>query len=353
MRLPVQARDLRPDLRARHARDALLHGVPEAEGPALPRGRRWRRRAGEGGGAAALRGRRPRRRTRGRLRARHLRRGGLDHVGPASLRRRRPRRLLPGDRRDQRHRRQHLRPRRRGAPGDAGQRGRRAAALQLHPPRDRALGPAGDRDLHRRRLPRARQADEARDRRLLRRAVRPPRGDPQRPSRLGQGHPPHLSGPQGVLRGDRQRRPRSDRADQAGPRGRGPAADRGSARTASPRRSAPRRRFPAVFGHYESFFIASSGASAAFLGLLFVGFTVVDSGESDTRTRERRTVLAGSAFMALADAFFVSILALTGGPVVFALISLTMAAIGLIATSRLMPRAARAGNFARDFPLGN
>ena len=67
-----------------------------------------------------------------------------------------------------------------------------------------------------------------------------------------------------------------------------------------------------MFGHYESFFIASTGAAAAFLGLLFVGFTVVDSGESDPGTRERRTVLAGSAFMALADAFFVSILALTG-----------------------------------------
>ena len=105
-----------------------------------------------------------------------------------------------------------------------------------------------------------------------------------------------------------------------------------------------------MFGHYESFFVASVGASAAFLGLLFVGFTVVESGESDPRTRERRTVLAGSSFMALADAFFVSILALTGGPVVFGLASLTMAAIGLVATSRLMPRAARAGNFARDFP---
>jgi hypothetical protein len=105
-----------------------------------------------------------------------------------------------------------------------------------------------------------------------------------------------------------------------------------------------------VFGHYESFFVASTGASAAFLGLLFVGFTVVDSEESDLRTRERRTVLAGSAFVALADAFFVSMLALTGGPMVFGLISLTMASIGLMATSRLMPRARRAGNFARDFP---
>ena len=105
-----------------------------------------------------------------------------------------------------------------------------------------------------------------------------------------------------------------------------------------------------MFGHYESFFVASTGASAAFLGLLFVGFTVVDSEESDPRIRERRTVLAGSAFVALADAFFVSILALTGGPVVFGLISLAMASIGLMATSRLMPRAKRAGNFARGFP---
>lgn len=108
-----------------------------------------------------------------------------------------------------------------------------------------------------------------------------------------------------------------------------------------------------MFGHYESFFLASAGASAAFLGLLFVGFTVVDSDESDPRTRERRTVLAGSAFIALADAFFVSILALTGGPVVFGLISLAMASIGLMATSRLMPRARRAGNFAKDFPTRN
>ena len=35
-------------------------------------------------------------------------------------------------------------------------------------------------------------------------------------------------------------------------------------------------------------------------------------------TRERRTVLAGSAFLALVDVFFVSIVALTGGAAVFA-----------------------------------
>jgi hypothetical protein len=60
-----------------------------------------------------------------------------------------------------------------------------------------------------------------------------------------------------------------------------------------------------------------------------------------------RTVLAGSAFVALVDIFMVSIVALTGGPVVLGLASLAMAAIGLLATGRLVPRAKRAGNFAR------
>ena len=44
--------------------------------------------------------------------------------------------------------------------GDARQRRRRAAAVQLHPARDRAHRPAGDRDLHRRRLARAGQAHQ-------------------------------------------------------------------------------------------------------------------------------------------------------------------------------------------------
>jgi hypothetical protein len=46
------------------------------------------------------------------------------------------------------------------------------------------------------------------------------------------------------------------------------------------------------------------------------------------------------------DIFFVSIVALTGGPVVFALASIAMAALGLVATRQLIPRAKRAGNFA-------
>jgi hypothetical protein len=60
-------------------------------------------------------------------------------------------------------------------------------------------------------------------------------------------------------------------------------------------------------------------------------------------------VLAGSAFVALVDIFLISIVALTGGSVVFGLSSLVMAAFGLLATRQLIPRAKQAGNFSRGF----
>ena len=58
-------------------------------------------------------------------------------------------------------------------------------------------------------------------------------------------------------------------------------------------------------GRYESFFITSAGASAAILGLLVVAITVVNADDADPTTRELRTVLAGSAFVALVDIFMV------------------------------------------------
>ena len=103
-----------------------------------------------------------------------------------------------------------------------------------------------------------------------------------------------------------------------------------------------------MVGRYENFFIASAGASAAILGLLVVAVSVVNADDADPTTRELRTVLAGSAFVVLVDIFFVSIVALTGGPVVFGLSSIAMAGIGLLATRQLIPRAKRAGNFARS-----
>ena len=104
-----------------------------------------------------------------------------------------------------------------------------------------------------------------------------------------------------------------------------------------------------MVGHYESFFIASAGASAAILGLLVVAVSVVNADDANPTTRELRTVLAGSAFVALVNIFLVSMVALTGGSVVFGLSSLAMAAVGLLATRQLIPRAKRAGNFSRGF----
>jgi hypothetical protein len=104
-----------------------------------------------------------------------------------------------------------------------------------------------------------------------------------------------------------------------------------------------------VVGHYADFFMASAGASAAILGLLVVAVTVVNADDADPTTRELRIVLAGSAFLALVNIFFVSIMALTGGPVVLGLSSLGAAAVGLVTTRRLIPRARRAGNFSRGF----
>ena len=104
-----------------------------------------------------------------------------------------------------------------------------------------------------------------------------------------------------------------------------------------------------MVGHFENFFITSGGASAAILGLLVVAVSVVNADDANATTRELRTVLAGSAFVALADIFIVSIVALTGGSIVFGLSSLVMAAVGVLATRQLIPRAKRAGNFSRGF----
>ena len=67
-----------------------------------------------------------------------------------------------------------------------------------------------------------------------------------------------------------------------------------------------------MVGHYENFFVASAGASAAILGLLVVAVSVVNADDANPTTRELRIVLAGSAYVALIDIFFVSIVALTG-----------------------------------------
>ena len=230
MRLPAPQGDLRPELRSGDARHPLLHRLPEADRPALRGRRRRRRRAREGRGPARLRRRRDAGRARRDRAAARARRRGLDPLGAARVRGRRgPRGRLHGDRGDERHRREHRRLRGRRAARDARERRRRAAALQLHPAGDHPHRPARDRDLHGRRQPAL--AKRIRD------EIADEYGEPY--ARLAillndvrgwaKGTLPDLPGPQGVLRVDRQRRPRPGRA--AAPRRRAGRArpDRGGA----------------------------------------------------------------------------------------------------------------------------
>lgn len=105
-----------------------------------------------------------------------------------------------------------------------------------------------------------------------------------------------------------------------------------------------------MLNQYAHFFAASATASAGFTGLLLVALSIVNHDDTEQGTRERRTVLAGTAFFALIDIFFVSLTSSLGGVRLFATASLVMAGIGLLATSHFMPRARRAGNFVRGFP---
>jgi hypothetical protein len=108
-----------------------------------------------------------------------------------------------------------------------------------------------------------------------------------------------------------------------------------------------------MLDQYVHFFAVTTSTSAGFIGLLFVALSVVNRDEQELRTRERRTVLAASAFLALVDIFFVSIVSSLGGSVPYATTNLVMAMVGLAGTSRLFLRGKRAGNFARGIPKRN
>ena len=95
---------------------------------------------------------------------------------------------------------------------------------------------------------------------------------------------------------------------------------------------------------YRDFLITSGGASAAFIGLLFVSLSVAASRGGDHATRERRIVLGGSSSLALFDIFVVSIASLLGGDGNFAIVNILMAWVGFWGVSNLLPRSIRAGN---------
>ena len=117
------------------------------------------------------------------------------------------------DRRDQRHRRQHPRLQRRRARArcsSTSSTSRRCATSSC----PRSSAPARWRSRSPPPAPRPRWPSASRRQIAdeLRRAVRAAGRAAQRGPRLGQGHAADLPGPQGVLRGHRQRRARPDRA---------------------------------------------------------------------------------------------------------------------------------------------
>lgn len=103
----------------------------------------------------------------------------------------------------------------------------------------------------------------------------------------------------------------------------------------------------AVFRDYGVFFAASTGASAGFLGLLFVALTVANQLERESGTRARRDGLGASAFAMLFDAFFVSAVSLVGDIRIFAATTIVATLGGLYVTRALLPGSVRAGNMRR------
>jgi len=103
-----------------------------------------------------------------------------------------------------------------------------------------------------------------------------------------------------------------------------------------------------MLNEYIRFYSATTTVSAGFGGLLFIALSVVNLDDLQPITRERRNVLPASAFLALVDVFFVSLVNSLGSAQVLASTGTLMGLAGLLGTSRLPPRASRAGAFASD-----
>src|SRR5947199_7175513 len=68
--------------------------------------------------------------------------------------------------------------------------------------------------------------------------------------------------------------------------------------------------YPVVSPEFANFFIASASAGAALVGLLFVAVSLAPEQIVTRRAPQERQAVAGSAFTALINAFFISLAAL-------------------------------------------
>ena len=92
-----------------------------------------------------------------------------------------------------------------------------------------------------------------------------------------------------------------------------------------------------MFDAYRGFFTASAGASAAFIGLLFVALSFIDEANVDEATRSWRRIMANSSFAQLVNIFFVSMAGLLPDPHNFAPVGIVMGVLGMGVAIRLLP----------------
>ena len=83
---------------------------------------------------------------------------------------------------------------------------------------------------------------------------------------------------------------------------------------------------------YETFFLASAGASAALIGLLFVGVSIAPERVFGEKADPRRQAQAISAFSALANVFFISMASLIPGIVLGAVVTV----VGAVSSVQLL-----------------
>jgi len=93
-----------------------------------------------------------------------------------------------------------------------------------------------------------------------------------------------------------------------------------------------------MIGSYREFFVASTGASAAFIGLLFVALSFINNENIDEKARAWRRIIASSSFSQLVDVFFVSLIGLLPDPHNLGFAGCVMAIVGLLVSLRLLPK---------------
>jgi hypothetical protein len=99
-----------------------------------------------------------------------------------------------------------------------------------------------------------------------------------------------------------------------------------------------------VTGEYQPFFMASVGASAALIGLLFVSVSMAPERIFGAESDPRRQAQALSAFSALANVFFISMSSLIPG----VLIGLVVTAVAVASTFQLLGLLLRARTWHAD-----